>query len=332
MMPTSRHALTGVIADPARPDSAVVTDPARPVVAWFALVRLCIQRQARSHQMVWIALILLGFTTAVIAVQTAANRWGMDHWRMPRRVGPTFNQYLIQLQDVQHAWPWNPQVMMMNEGFLAAAQTTLAHSGFYVFANWVVYSVFLSFLLPIWSLSFATEALGGEREGGTLIWLLTRPMPRSTIYLAQFVALLPWALGLNLGGFAVLCLAAGPPGLMALTLFWPAVFVSTLAFSALFHLLSACFRRAAVVALVYCFFLETILGNMPGLMKRVSIGFYTRCIMFDAAYAQGVEPPKTTVFLPVDSSVAYGVLAAMTAGCLLVGMVVFARTQYQDLT
>ena len=33
---------------------------------------------------------------------------------------------------------------------------------------------FFSFLVPIWSLSFATEALGGERESGSMIWLLTR--------------------------------------------------------------------------------------------------------------------------------------------------------------
>ena len=80
-------------------------------------------------------------------------------------------------------------------------------------SRWIVYSVFLSFLLPIWSLSFATEALGGEREARSLVWLLSRPLSRPAIYLAKFVALLPWSLGLNLGGFALLCLAAGQPGL-----------------------------------------------------------------------------------------------------------------------
>ena len=59
-------------------------------------------------------------------------------------------------------------------------------------------------MLPLWSLSFATEALGGEREAGTLIWLLTRPLPRWSVYLAKYVALLPWGVGLNLVGFAVL--------------------------------------------------------------------------------------------------------------------------------
>ena len=39
----------------------------------------------------------------------------------------------------------------------------------------------VSFLLPIWSLSFATEALGGERETNSLVWLLIRPLPRPAI-------------------------------------------------------------------------------------------------------------------------------------------------------
>src|SRR5262249_31104387 len=152
-------------------------------------------------------------------------------------------------------------------------------------------------LLPIWSLSFATEALGGERESRSLVWLLTRPMSRPAIYAAKFVALLPWTLGLNLGGFAVICLAAGAPGRLALQLYWPAVAGASLAFCAMFHLMSAIFRRPAVIAIVYSFFLETILGTMPGYMKRISISFYTRCLMFDAAQTVGLEPPeKPTIY------------------------------------
>src|SRR5207249_3212008 len=142
---------------------------------------------------------------------------------------------------------------------LLSSKVLLERSGFFIFSNWIVFGVFMSFLLPVWSLSFATEALGGERESRTLVWLLTRPLPRSSIYLAKFVALLPWSLGLNVGGFALLCAVAGPPGHLAFQLYWPAVLGGTVAFCALFHLMGACFRRAAVVALVYSFFLETIL-------------------------------------------------------------------------
>src|SRR5439155_13564680 len=98
---------------------------------------------------------------------------------------------------------------------LASPEATRS-AGFTLFSRAVIFPIFTTFLLPLLSLSFATEALGREREDRNLLWLLTRPLPRPAIYLAKYVAVLPWALGLNLGGLAVLCLAAGAPGWTAL--------------------------------------------------------------------------------------------------------------------
>jgi ABC-type transport system involved in multi-copper enzyme maturation permease subunit len=300
--------------------------------AWWYLVRLSLQRQARTQQWLWIALCLLVLTTTVVGLNTAAHRWGMYHWRWPRRTGQNYAQHLNNLQAL-HALPWPSGAAAMQDALLTSTRVLLDRSGLFVFANWMVYSVFLSFLLPIWSLSFATDAVGGEREARTLLWLLTRPLPRPAIYLAKFLALLPWAIGLNLGGFGILCLAAGEPGRLAFRLFWPAVLCGSLAFGSLFHLMGACFRRATIVALVYAFFLETILGNLPGYMKRVSIGFYSRCMMFDEASVLGLEPPqKVSVYLPVDGMTAMMVLLGITVGCLALGMWLFARAEYQDLT
>ncbi len=286
--------------------------------------------------MVWIALGLLAFTVTVVALNTAGHRWGMSHWRFPRGTGPTYPQMLdawtAETKGAATLAPNTPSATAMVDAVAGAARAIIEHSGFYVFSSFVVFSVFLSFLLPIWSLSFATEALGGEREDRSLIWLLTRPLSRPPVYLAKFVALLPWSLGLNLGGFAVLCLAAGAPGRLAFRLYWPAVLGATLAFSALFHLMGACFRRAAVVGIVYSFFLETILGNMPGYLKRISIGFYTRCLMFEAAEEYGVRPENPSVYLPVDGVTAWCVLLGVTVLLLAVGMMVFARSEYREAT
>jgi ABC-type transport system involved in multi-copper enzyme maturation permease subunit len=191
--------------------------------------------------------------------------------------------------------------------------------------------LFLSFLLPVFNLSFATEALGGERESNSLIWLLSRPLPRPAVYLAKFAALLPWTLGLNLGGFGLFCLAGGTTGWLAFRLYWPAVLVATLAFSSLFYLMGAFFRRPAVAAIVYAFFLEVILGNMPGYLKRISIGFYARCMMFDAASAYSIQPERPEVFLPVEGVTALGVLLGLTIALLGIGTIVFSRSQYQEI-
>ena len=314
-----------------------------PLRAWCYLIWLSLQRQARARQMVWIALGLLVFATALVAINTAGGRWGMDYWRMPRRFEPatqqwadrpTYRQWVDRTEALAAVMTVasNPAAAGVQSAVFAANRAVLQESGFFVFSSWVIFPIYLSFLLPIWSLSFATEALGAEREGSSLVWLLTRPLSRPAIYLAKFVALLPWSLGLNLGGPALLCVAAGKPGALAFRLYWPAVFWATLAFSALFHLMGASFRRSAVVAIVYSFFLETLLGNMPGYMKRVSIGFYTRCMMFDSAGEYGMQPESPHVYMPVDGVTAMSVLIVLTVLLLLLGMVVFSRSEYQDLT
>src|SRR5205807_2385389 len=87
-----------------KPRPVVLTSrpPERPTAlrAWWYLVRLSVQRQSRSHHMLWVALILLGLTATIVLLNTAANRWGMYHWRSPRGSGPTFDQYWERLQAV----------------------------------------------------------------------------------------------------------------------------------------------------------------------------------------------------------------------------------------
>ncbi len=322
------------------PHAALRTPHSAPSAwrAWCYLVWLSWQRQARARQMVWIAVGLLAFTAAVVAVNTTGRWWDMNNWRSsgpylgtelpPRR---SLGKALEHSEIVLHLAVQRPQgVPPLELAAAEAAQSLLNQSPFLIFTQNFIFTVFLPFLLPLLSLSFATEALGGDREANSLVWLLTRPMSRPAIYLAKFVALLPWSLCLNVGGFAILCLLAGWQGKEALRLFWPAVVWATLAFSALFFLMGAFFRRPAVVAIVYAFFLETVLGNMPGYLKRVSINFYAKCMMYEAAEPYGIQPDRPYVFLAVDSTTALAVLVSLTVLLVAVGTIIFSRIQYQD--
>jgi ABC-type transport system involved in multi-copper enzyme maturation permease subunit len=281
--------------------------------------------------MVWIALGLLVFAVLMVVFNTMGNRWSMQRWRWPYRTGPTIVQWADEIQVLLCATDHSTSGQGVQAALAASVRGIVARSEFMVFSRWVVFSIFLTFLLPLWSLSFATEALGGDRESNSLVWLLSRPLSRPAIYLAKFVALLPWSLGLNLGGFGLLCVAAGEPGWLAFRLYWPAVLWATLAFSALFYFMGAFFRRPAVAAIVYAFFLEVIFGNMPGYLKRVSIGFYTRCMMYESASNFGVQPERPDIFLPVDGVTAVAVLIGLTIVLLGTGMVVFSRSQYREI-
>jgi hypothetical protein len=254
-----------------------------PLRAWWYLVGLSWQRQARAHLMVWIALGLLALSLFVVGLNTGAGKWNGEE-------------------------------------------------GFRLFSRQIVLGLFCGFLLPMWSLSFATEALGREREAHNLVWVLTRPLSRPAIYLAKLTAALPWCLGLNLVGFTLLCVAAGPSGWQALGLYWPAAAGGSVAFCALFHLMGAWFRRAAVVAVLYAFFLETFLGRMPGYWKRASISFYTRCLMYESGADYNVQPLNPGNYIPVAGTTACAVLAAATLVVTLWGMYVFSRSEYLDLS
>jgi hypothetical protein len=308
-----------------------------PFRAWRYLVWVSWQRQARAHLMVWIALGLLAFMTFIVAFVTP-RAWDWRNWRSPPRRGLTYAQWLNNVKPAQSGLPLDPTtsaVLRATSGAYDAAlhaPDSLRRAGFTRFTEVIVFTMFTTFLLPLWSLSFATEAVGREREDRNLLWLLTRPLSRPAIYLAKYLAVLPWALGLNLGGFALLCLAAGEPGRLALQTFWPAVLWGTLAFCALFHLMGVLFRRAAVVAILYSFFLETVAGNLPAYWKRASISFYTRCLMFDRAGDLGVSPERPLIYLPVGGTTAWCVLAGLTVALLGMGMLFFARTEYLDLS
>ncbi len=182
----------------------------------------------------------------------------------------------------------------------------------------------------MWTLSFATEALGRERSDHNLVWLLSRPLARPAIFLGKYLAVLPWCLTLNLGGFVVLCLAGGAPGRQALAVFWPAVIAGTLCYAALFHLLGAIMRRPAMLALLYAFFCETIAGNLPGHLKRLSITFYIKCIMFERTDDFGLVLHRPGSYQTVSELTAWLVLLIATAGLLAAGTAIFSRGEYLD--
>jgi hypothetical protein len=319
--------------------------PERPSAwrAWWALVWLSLVRQAQARQMVVLAVGLVIVATLVVGFCTLLGIWDVARWQWPPRSEVPLAQSNDGLQAtiaLAHPNAGGQSVgaatlgafrAVVTPGLVEGKQSPAMRIGFRRFSHAVVFLVFLSFLLPLLSLSFATESFGGDRESGGMIWLLTRPIPRPAAYLARFVALLPWAIGLNLGGFALICVPAGAPGRLALSLYWPAVLWATLAFSSLFLLIGAYFRRPAIVALVYSFCLEMVLGNLPGYMKRVSISFYARCLMFEQASEYEIEPANPLVFLPVDGMVALTVLIGAAVALLLLGMWVFSTAEYHEV-
>src|SRR5262245_43303635 len=235
--------------------------------AWLALISVSFRRQARARQMLWVAVGLLLIAVAMVAIRTAQGGWGSVNsryvYRYPSRtyaklratgerepidpsslrIVTTNGRILDELASVSVAAPTHDAARSLISAITASARSALDRRSIYNFTRAIMFSLFVGFLLPIWCLSYATEPLGGERESRSLVWLLTRPIPRWSIYVGKYIALLPWALSFTIGGFAIMCLAAGPPGKELFPLYWPAIAAGTFAFTSLFHLISAAARR-----------------------------------------------------------------------------------------
>ncbi len=320
-------------ADPPRTlDVGPRPAPAAPSAlrAWCFLVRLSFARQARARLMVWVALGLLALTLLIVGLSTRMGLFNRAFERWPEERG---RFYVHHLQDLTQATavPMPAPAEAVRTMALGAYRVGVHEgSSFYVFTRWVVFEIVATFLLPLWTISFAVEGIGREREAQNLLWVLTRPLPRWAIYLAKFVALLPWCLALNVGGFVLIGLAGGPAGRLALALYWPAILAGTLAFAALYHFLAAAFRHAAVLALLYSFFIETVVGNLPRDLKRLSVSFYVRCLMYDEAGGFGIRPDNPLVYETVSGTTAWLILAGATVALLVLGAIVFGRNEYLD--
>ena len=301
--------------------SDVATDSLSPWRAWRFLLIFSFWRIARVRQLVPIAVALLLLTCVVVS--TVTFRFGWDR------------------TSVQRYTRSNPQTLQLLAGSVVAPridempQMKALHretKPLAVFSRWIVFLLFLGFLLPLWNLSFAISALGTEKESRTLIWLLTRPLPRWSIYLAKFLAVLPWCLAFNIGGFLCICLCGGETGQRCFQLFWPAVMGGTIAFTAMFHLIGGIFHRPAVIALVYAFFFETVLSELPvpGTLKRLSINYYTRCLMYRPAESNNIPTESASLFVPVSETTAWVVLILVAGVLSAFGMWWFSTSDYRD--
>ncbi|VTR93915.1 Putative integral membrane protein OS=Fimbriimonas ginsengisoli Gsoil 348 GN=OP10G_2312 PE=4 SV=1: ABC2_membrane_2 [Gemmata massiliana] len=322
--------------------------------AWVVLVVQSFQRHWRVRQMGWVSVALLGLVVLWVSVVTVRGGWDLANQRARRsantnaeeaaRLTPGYRYRALDADEMlffrmhEVPNPLNPTEDALTSLMLSIPQAAMRSEAFLkswafmTYSRWVIMLVFMGFILPLFTLSYASGAFGTDRESRSLVWLMTRPIPRSGIYLAKFLGTLPWCVSFGAGGFVAVCLAAGDIGREALTRYWPAVAMGTVAFSALFHLIGAIFRRPVVVGLVYVFFFETVVAALPGSLKLLSLTFYVRSLMYNEAVAAGhpgdMLPAITSQ--AVSSETAWAVLAAAPVVITIIGMWLFSRSEYRD--
>jgi ABC-2 type transport system permease protein len=185
-------------------------------------------------------------------------------------------------------------------------------------------SLVFGFILVLLACIFGTSVVSQEMEQQTIVYLLTRPLPRWRLLLARFLAaLLATAFA---AGLAALLLALGARGLhhwgqLPLTRDLLFLALGSLAYGGFFLLLGTLLRRPLIFGLLYAFGIESWLPNLPGSFKMLSLMAYLWVL---APHSRATGPASIGPFLVTVTltpalawRVVFGVVVISLAGALV---------------
>lgn len=306
------------------PNNFPIGEKPNPLRGFIHLIWVSFVRQTRARTMVWLAMLFFALGLFQIWYLTEVGAWQVSTWKSPRGTTQTVGMAQIRVQTLL-------DILTSQSGFRPTDIPFLVAEGvaqeirWPVFFRVFVFTLFLNFLLPFWTLSFATEGIGGDRENQSLIWQLLRPIPVWSIYFARWLGQLPWSVGMVMLGLFMSCQIAGPPGRDVWDMVWPMGLCGALVYSSLFFWMGAVLRRPIIIGMAYVFFLEIFLGSMPGLLKRLSLSFYLRCMVMEPVRKKGIEWDTETMWMPVNAGDAQTVLLCATLVFLILGAWHFSR-------
>ncbi|MGI9006477.1 MAG: ABC transporter permease [Streptosporangiaceae bacterium] len=170
-----------------------------------------------------------------------------------------------------------------------------------------------SVVLPLTALIIGTSVLGAEIDDGSIVHLLATPVSRASVVLSKFTAavLLTILFG-ALPEYLAAGVARGFGGRLALGLLAGAL-VASVAYNALFVMLSVLTTRAIAVGLLYLLVWEGLLGNLVGGVRVLSIGQYSVSVANAITRTSALNAHLTTVTAVVMASAVTVVTLAVAA-------------------
>ena len=132
-----------------------------------------------------------------------------------------------------------------------------------------------SVVLPLTALIIGTSVLGAEIDDGSIVHLLATPVNRLSVVISKFIAatLLTIMFG-AIPEFLAAAIANGFGDKLTIGLLVGAL-IASVAYNALFVMLSVLTTRAIAVGLAYLLVWEGLLGNLIGGVRVLSIGQYS---------------------------------------------------------
>jgi len=192
--------------------------------------------------------------------------------------------------------------------------------------------IVFGFVLVMLACVFGTNLIAQEVEQKTIVYLLTRPVPRWRILLMKYAAAVIATIAASWLASALLLLVTGSSattpggakiefahdlGILAL---------GSVTYGALFLLFATMFRRPLIVGLLYTFGLESWLPGLPGNFKLLSLMAYLREL---AAHPAAAPVDVTDVAPdPMSPALAWKVVITVIVVTITAACIVFSRSEY----
>ena len=144
--------------------------------------------------------------------------------------------------------------------------------------TYILMSATLSYrILALAAAIFASAVVAQEVEGKTIVYFLTRPIPRQALLLGRLLAacLVVFAVS-ALSAVAVALATHGSTTLLGRDLI--ALAVGSLAYTGLFTLITLLINRAMIACLLFAFGWETLAAGVPGDVKLLTLNTHVLTI------------------------------------------------------
>jgi ABC-2 type transport system permease protein len=169
-------------------------------------------------------------------------------------------------------------------------------------------------VVPLTALIIGTSVLGAEIDDSSVVSLLATPVRRSTVIVTKFVgATILTVIFAAVGEYIAGAIATGAGSKLAIGLLAGAV-AASVAYSALFIMLSVLTTRAIAVGLLYLLVWEGLLGNLVGGVRLLSVEQYALGIANSIAHEA-----------PLHAHLTRGTAIGMGVVVTVVALVIAAR-------
>lgn len=168
---------------------------------------------------------------------------------------------------------------------------------------------------------FTTAIISQEVEGRTIVYLLTRPVPRWQLLLTRYVASVSVVSLIGIMVAALTSMGAYKGAFLSNPQLYkdiPPIILAAAAYGALFLFVSLIVNRALIICVLFAFGWETSIPSMQGDLFRVSVYSYVQSIADHPTSSKGILAmlQGNNGIQNIPSSQAYMILGGLIALCL----------------